>query len=60
MPELLDYILVILSVTAALVYLIVRKIRKARRLARDWTTGRAESCASCPVIEIRRHAAREG
>ncbi|MDD5088142.1 MAG: hypothetical protein PHI18_05025 [bacterium] len=54
MPEFLDYLLVILSVAAALAYLIVRKIRKTRRLARDWATGRAERCDSCPVIEIRR------
>lgn len=58
MPELLDYVLVIVSVAAAAGYLIWRKVRKARRLLRDWTTGRVEACDSCPAIKIRREATR--
>ncbi|MFZ5432295.1 MAG: hypothetical protein ACOZB3_00830 [Calditrichota bacterium] len=49
----LDYILVGLSVAIAVAYLIWRRVRKSRKLARDWTTGRAEACDSCPVIKIR-------
>lgn len=53
MPPLLDYALVLLAVAMAAGYLIWRKIRTARRIARDWATGNAESCGACPVIKIR-------
>jgi hypothetical protein len=50
----LDFALVALTVAVAAAYLIRRKIRKARRLDRDWTSGRVDACDACPVIEIRR------
>ena len=53
MPVWADIALVLAVVLFAAVYLVRRKIRSARRLARDWTTGRAEACDSCPVIQIR-------
>lgn len=54
MSPFLDYALVLLAVAAATAYLIYRKVRTARRIARDWATGSAENCGSCPVIEIKR------
>lgn len=59
MPPFLDYALVLLAVFAAVAYLIYRKVRTARRIARDWATGSAESCGSCPVIEIKRRQAQQ-
>ena len=59
MPAILDYTLVFLAVACAAGYLIWRKVHKARRLARDWTTGRAEACDSCPVIKIRELQSRK-
>jgi hypothetical protein len=53
MPSWVDIALVLATVLAAGVYLVRRKIRSARRLARDWTTGRVEACDSCPVIKIK-------
>jgi len=53
MPQILDYALVLLAVALATGYLIRRKVRKARRLARDWTTGHSEICDSCPAVTIR-------
>lgn len=53
MPLWTDIALVLATVLVAGVYLVRRKIRSARRLARDWTTGRVEACDSCPVIKIR-------
>ncbi|MBU1982900.1 hypothetical protein KJ815_00670 [bacterium] len=58
MPALLDYGLVVFAVAAACGYLAWRRIRKARRLSRDWTTGRVEACDSCPVIRIREAQAK--
>jgi hypothetical protein len=52
MSTMLDLALVIVAVSSAVGYLAYRKIR-ARRNARDWSTGRAETCSSCPVVEIR-------
>jgi hypothetical protein len=49
----MDIVLVLAAVLIAGVYLVRRKIRNARRLARDWTTGRVEACDSCPVIKVR-------
>jgi hypothetical protein len=54
MSAFIDYVLVALTVGLAAAYLIRRKIRKRRRLDRDWTSGRVDACDSCPVIEIRR------
>jgi hypothetical protein len=53
MPPWMDIALVLATVLVAGVYLVQRKIRSTRRLARDWTTGRVEACDSCPVIQIR-------
>lgn len=53
MPVWMDISLVLAVILAATVYLIMRKIRSVRKLSRDWTTGRAESCDSCPVVKIR-------
>jgi hypothetical protein len=56
MSPLLDYSLVLLAIALALGYLIWRKVRSARHSARDWASGHAEVCSSCPVITI--HKAR--
>jgi hypothetical protein len=56
MYTILDYTLVFLAIGLALGYLIRRKISTARRMARDWTTGHAEVCSSCPVIKIHEQA----
>jgi len=56
MSPLTDTLLVLLTVALALSYLIWRKLRSARHSARDWTSGHAEVCSSCPVIKI--HEAR--
>jgi hypothetical protein len=50
----LDIALVLLTVALALGYLLWRRSRASRKLARDWTSGRAENCGACPVIEIRK------
>lgn len=52
-PVWMDIGLVLAVILAATVYLVMRKIRSVRKLSRDWTTGRAEACDSCPVIKIR-------
>jgi len=49
----MDIALVLAAVLIAGVYLVQRKIRSTRRLARDWTTGRVDACDSCPVIRIK-------
>lgn len=49
----LDLILVIASVGLATGYLIWRKLRLARKVPRDWSSGHVEACGSCPVMEIR-------
>jgi hypothetical protein len=49
----MDIALVMATVLVAAAYLVRRKIRSARRLARDWTTGRVDACDSCPVIRIK-------
>ena len=54
MSETLNLTLVILAVVASVVYLAWRKLRLARRVPRDWTSGHAEACDSCPVIEIKK------
>ena len=53
MPVWMDIALVMATVLVAAAYLVRRKIRSARRLARDWTTGRVDACDSCPVIRIK-------
>jgi hypothetical protein len=58
MPVWMDIALVLAAVVIAGVYLVRRKIRSARRLARDWTTGRVEACGSCPIITIREAQAK--
>ncbi len=54
MSTLLDTSLVLLAVLAACGYLLWRRVRAARKLDRDWSSGRAESCGHCPAIEIRK------
>jgi hypothetical protein len=46
--------LVLMTVALSLGYLIWRRGRASRQLVRDWTSGRAENCGTCPVIEIRK------
>ena len=53
MPVWLDTVLVLAAVLFAAGYLVRRKIRSVRRLTRDWTTGHAEVCDSCPVMKVR-------
>ena len=60
MPVWLDITLVLLAILTAGAYLIIRKIRSAKKLARDWTTGRVEACDSCPVIEIKKAQMKKG
>jgi hypothetical protein len=54
MSPTIDYSLVILAVLAAGIYLLWRRAKSRRKLDRDWASGRAENCGSCPVIEIRK------
>ncbi|MCB1060440.1 MAG: hypothetical protein KDB65_09425 [Calditrichaeota bacterium] len=54
MSETLDLVLVILAVAASVAYLAWRKLRLARRAPRDWTSGHAEACDSCPIVEIQK------
>ncbi|RPH94997.1 hypothetical protein EHM69_05765 [candidate division KSB1 bacterium] len=49
----LDTLLVFVAVAAAVFYLIRRKRKSTRQVLRDWSTGRAEQCGSCPVRKIR-------
>lgn len=56
MSDTMNLILVSLSVFLAAGYLVWRKVRQARRVPRDWTSGHVEACDSCPVIEIRKKA----
>jgi hypothetical protein len=60
MPVWLDITLVLLAIALAGGYLIARKVRSVKRIARDWTTGRVEACDSCPVIEIRKVQGKKG
>ena len=53
MPPLLDTLLVVLVVSLAAAYLVVRKIRALKKINRDWATGHAEVCDHCPAIKIR-------
>ena len=53
MSPLLDTLLVIVLVSAAAVYLVVRKVRSLKRISRAWDTGHADSCHHCPAIQIR-------
>ena len=50
----LDLSLVILTVLAAMIYLLRRKIFAVRKIERDWSSGHADVCTSCPAIEIRK------
>ncbi|MBK8127527.1 MAG: hypothetical protein IPK53_00925 [bacterium] len=54
MTPTLDILLVITVVAAAILYLAWRKLRNAKTIARDWSTGHVEACDSCPIIEIRK------
>lgn len=54
MPNTLDLILVLSSVGLAAGYLVLRKIRTARTMTRDWSSGHVEACDSCPIVEIRK------
>ncbi|HEY3295226.1 MAG TPA: hypothetical protein VGL38_07295 [bacterium] len=56
MSPLLDTFLVLTAVALALGYLVWRKLRSKRHAQRDWTSGHADVCTSCPVIQI--HKAR--
>lgn len=54
MSNTLDLALVVASVGLALGYLVWRKVRLARKVPRDWTSGHVEACDSCPIVEIRK------
>jgi hypothetical protein len=54
MSETLNLILVIAAVALSVMYLAWRKLRLARRGPRDWTSGHAEACDSCPIVEIQK------
>ncbi len=54
MSTTLDFILVFASVGLAVGYLVLRKVRRARTMTRDWSSGHVEACDSCPIVEIRK------
>ncbi|MBL0062115.1 MAG: hypothetical protein IPP40_11715 [bacterium] len=54
MSSTLDTILVIVSVVLSVTYLVWRKLRLARKVPRDWTSGHIEACDHCPIVEIRK------
>ncbi|MBK6765450.1 MAG: hypothetical protein IPG71_03740 [bacterium] len=60
MSATLDTVLVVFTVVLAIGYLAWRKLRSARRANRDWSSGHAEVCDSCPVLEIRKARLRAG
>lgn len=59
MSSTLDTLLVLLAVLSACGYLLWRRMRSRRQIERDWSSGRAESCAHCPAIEIRKQRAAQ-
>ncbi|MCL4305475.1 hypothetical protein KJZ99_06145 [bacterium] len=54
MSDTANLILVALGVGASLAFLVLRKLRHLRQGRRDWSSGHAEACDSCPIIEIRK------
>ncbi|MBI5060288.1 hypothetical protein HZB60_10975 [candidate division KSB1 bacterium] len=50
----MDILLVGLAIAGAMSYLCYRVVRSRRHAERDWSTGKAQACSSCPVVEIRK------
>lgn len=55
----IDLTLVVVTLTLAVAYLAWRKFHSVKTVTRDWETGKAESCDSCALIEIRRAQRRQ-
>ena len=54
MSTTLDYALVLAAVLLATAYLLWRRFRSARSIARDWSSGHVDACDACPAIKIRK------